>query len=313
MQLPAHLRQIIDGIVKPTAEIIQAAEAVSNRYRRLQQGLAIASEDEARAYVATRLPSTYCATARVFETLPDFTPSSMLDVGAGPGTVALAAREQFPSLDNITLLEPNAHLRAIGSSLIDQRWQAGDATQIPDAAYDLVTSGYVLNEIVQEKGAEAFCETVHKMWKATRHMLVIIEPGTPSGQEVILQARDILLTAGAHMVAPCPHALACPVAARWRADEKWCHFSVRVERSRTHRQSKPDAVLGYEDEKFSYLVVSREAAALPRFRILGHPQGKKVLSLQACTADGTYQDLQVAKSHGDHKALRKASWGDGVY
>jgi ribosomal protein RSM22 (predicted rRNA methylase) len=324
MQLPSHLRQAIDDIVArtATADIQRAAGAVSERYRRVdgqQKALSITSSNEATAYAATRLPATYCAMARVLSEL-SFDPASLLDIGAGPGTATLAALENFSSLEDVKLLEPNIHLRATGSELLSKAypektaaWLASGAEQTAFPETDLVVSGYVLNEIKQEKGEDDFVQTVRKMWQAAKHTLVIVEPGTPAGQSLILQARQILLGEGAHMIAPCPHTETCPIAARWKAEEKWCHFSVRVERSRMHIQSKPGAVLGYEDEKFSYLVVSRYKSALPRYRVVGHPHGKKVMNAEVCVADGSYQDMQTAKSAPDYKAFRKAEWGDGIY
>ena len=38
--------------------------------------------------------------------------------------------------------------------------------------------------------------------------------------------------AGANILAPCPHARPCPLAA-----PDWCHFSARVARSRLHREA----------------------------------------------------------------------------
>ena len=63
-----------------------------------------------------------------------------------------------------------------------------------------------------------------------------------------------LAAAGAHVIAPCPHAADCPLAA---AD--WCHFAQRIERTKIHRSVK-GAELGYEDEKFSYIAVARHPA-----------------------------------------------------
>lgn len=323
MQLPSYLRQAIDDIVASTAtaDIQRAAGAVSERYRRVEDApkpLSIASSDEAKAYIATRLPATYCAMTRVLSGV-SFEPNSILDIGAGPGTATLAALERFSSLEEVKLLEPNTHLRTVGGELLKAAypdkavaWLPASAEQSAFPEADLVVSGYVLNEIKQEKGEEAFTQTVRKMWQAAKHVLVIVEPGTPAGQSIILQIRQILLDEGAQMIAPCPHTSACPIAARWQPEEKWCHFSVRVERSRMHRQSKPDAVLAYEDEKFSYLAVSRHEADLPRYRVVGNPQGKKVMIAEVCAADGSYQDRQIAKSDPDYKAFRKAEWGDAI-
>jgi ribosomal protein RSM22 (predicted rRNA methylase) len=128
----------------------------------------------------------------------------------------------------------------------------------------------------------------------------------------VLMARDTLLSEGAHIAAPCPHVQQCPIKTLWPSGDKWCHFSVRVERSRMHRMIKPDAVLGYEDEKFSYVVASRDKPVMPRYRITGNPRGKKIVEAEACGADGRFEELRVAKSSPDFKAFRKAEWGDGV-
>ena len=94
-------------------------------------------------------------------------------------------------------------------------------------------------------------------------MLLIVEPGTTAGWQRILDARAQLIADGAHILAPCPHALACPIA-----QPDWCHFSARVARSRVHRLAK-EAEVPWEDEKFIYLAASRTPAvahALPRAR-----------------------------------------------
>src|SRR5690606_27604170 len=84
------------------------------------------------------------------------------------------------------------------------------------------------------------------------------EPGTPAGYQRILAARDRLRQRGAALAAPCPHDAACPMAGR-----DWCHFAVRLDRSRLHRHLK-GAALGWEDEKFSYVVAVPPGAPDPR-------------------------------------------------
>ncbi len=93
------------------------------------------------------------------------------------------------------------------------------------------------------------------MWAKTNDTLLIVEPGTPSGYQRILDARAQLIKNGAHVIAPCPHDDACPLV-----KPDWCHFSQRLQRSRVHKQLK-SAELPYEDEKFIYVALSRAPVA----------------------------------------------------
>jgi ribosomal protein RSM22 (predicted rRNA methylase) len=135
--------------------------------------------------------------------------------------------------------------------------------------------------------------------------LVLIEPGTTRGFSLIREAREQLLACGAHLVAPCPHAGACQIAA-----PDWCHFAARVERSSLHRRLK-SAQLSYEDEKFSYLVVSRSAVDLPSSRVIRRPQQQPgLIVLDACTPEGI-QSLRISrKDPARFRAARRAAWGD---
>jgi ribosomal protein RSM22 (predicted rRNA methylase) len=111
----------------------------------------------------------------------------------------------------------------------------------------------------------------------------------------------------ATIVAPCPHHFACPMAAAG----DWCHFSQRVERTSQHRQLKGGA-LGYEDEKFSYLVAAKNNSASAGARLVRHP-GKHSghVKLALCTAEGKIENRTVTRSSKEaYKRARKADWGD---
>lgn len=327
MQLPHHLRQTLEHCATgfKRAELERAANAVSDRYRRLEKAdvlLGIASETEAMAYGATRLPATFASASKALEALqqglPDFAPASVLDVGAGPATASFAALEQWPEIEALALIEQNPHLLKLGKQLLqatcsslEPEWKQAEITGIPlnSEQYDLVLSGYVLNEIEQEKGMAALEAVVKKLWEATAGALVIIEPGTPAGYATLMRVRNWLVGAGAQIVAPCPHMKPCPLQ---DVPQKWCHFSVRVERSKLHKQVKPDATLPYEDEKFSYVVASRKQPVWPAYRLIGQPRGTKLIDVDVCTDAGEAKHLKAAKSHPQHKAFRRADWGDGV-
>jgi ribosomal protein RSM22 (predicted rRNA methylase) len=134
----------------------------------------------------------------------------------------------------------------------------------------------------------------------------LIEPGTPDGFRRIHAARALLLESGAHLVAPCPHHGTCPMF----NTGDWCHFAARVERTAEHRRLK-SAALGYEDEKFSYVVASKQPVPLPDSRILRHPlihPGHMRLTL--CRPN-TPELKTVTKSHkAVWRYARKLEWGD---
>lgn len=333
MQLPPDMRMALEAAVSgcgASGVLTAAAGDVSNRYRRIGEtggSLQIRSAAEAASYLAVRFPATFCAATAAFrqieQVLPGFSPASVLDAGAGPATATLAASYIWPALRHAELLEPNEHLRAAGSGLLSRvrpdvraewahdRLGAGPTAHGNGGRHDLAVMGYMLNEIEQELGVAAVDRAVATIWARTAEVLVIVEPGTPFGQRAVLRARDWLLQNGAQVAAPCPHEGVCPIAAARAEAERWCHFSVRVERSKLHRRIKSGADAPYEDETYAYLIVTRHAPARVQNRLIGMPRGSKVVDAELCRADGKVVRVAVAKSSPDYKHLRGAAWGDG--
>ncbi len=183
---------------------------------------------------------------------PDFAPRSLLDVGAGPGTASWAAAQHFIALDtNLALRALALDFVADTSHLSQLHYERGEAlTAIASAQpSDLVIASYVINEMADAPRAHL----IDAMWEKTSDVLLIVEPGTPAGYERIIAARAQLIAKGAHVLAPCPHDEACPLT-----PPDWCHFSQRLPRSRAHKHLK-GADLPFEDERFSYVAVSRTA------------------------------------------------------
>jgi ribosomal protein RSM22 (predicted rRNA methylase) len=147
---------------------------------------------------------------------------------------------------------------------------------------------------------------VRAAWMKSGSLLAIIEPGTPQGFRRVHAARALLLESGGHIVAPCPHAGTCPMF----ATGDWCHFAVRLERTAEHRRLKSGA-LGYEDEKFSYIVVSTEQVGLPESRVLRHPlihPGHMRLTL--CRPERSESRTITRSQKPLWRYARKLSWGD---
>jgi ribosomal protein RSM22 (predicted rRNA methylase) len=79
-----------------------------------------------------------------------------------------------------------------------------------------------------------------------------------------------------------------------------------------HKQLK-SGELGYEDEKFSYLIVSRNAIETPQARIIAKPEFHKGwLQLPLGTQGRIDNKKFSAKDKEKYKHARKSSWGDGL-
>jgi ribosomal protein RSM22 (predicted rRNA methylase) len=239
----------------------------------------------------------------------EWRPVSLLDIGAGIGSASWAALAAFDSIDRVTLIERSPEMVALGrrvaasarAPLRDARWLSGDAARPPDGTWDVVVASYVLGELPDAQRGEV----VARWFAAAADELVIVEPGSKDGFEVVRRAREHLIELGATITAPCPHEDACPMAVG-----DWCHFGVRVQRSRLQRHVK-SGDRGYEDEKFSYVVASKQGPVERSARILRRPErhGGHV-RLRLCTETGIHE-IVVAKREADrYRRARKAEWGD---
>ncbi|MGV4986980.1 small ribosomal subunit Rsm22 family protein [Streptomyces sp. NRAIS4] len=266
------------------------------------------------AYAAYRMPATFEAVHSALEafaaTAPDWTPRSHVDVGGGTGAATWAVTATWPGERSVTVLdwaEPalalGREIAAANPDLRRARWQRariGANLTLDDT--DLVTVSYVLNEL-SEPDRAALVDAA----AAAAQVVVIVEAGTPAGYARVIEARDRLIRAGLHVVAPCPHSVACPI----EPGKDWCHFSARVSRSSLHRQVK-GGTLPYEDEKFSYVVATRLSAEPAPSRVVRRPQIRKgQVLLDLCEADERLARTTVTKRHGHlYKAARDAEWGD---
>jgi ribosomal protein RSM22 (predicted rRNA methylase) len=257
------------------------------------------------AYLAYRAPATYAAAAAVFgrarNLRPEWEPRSLLDVGAGPGVAAWAAVAAWPSLVQLTLVEIESEMIAAGRQLLPgATWVEAQASAARGPA-DLVVASYVLGELDDVAGAAV------ALWEQAADTIALVEPGTPAGYRRVLDARAAVIGAGGHVVAPCPHDLPCPLPA-----DDWCHFGVRLPRSRLHRRAK-GVELGYEDEKFSYAVLSREPVPGSRARVIRPPlQRSGHVHLVTCEPDGIHRRTVSRKQGALYREARASSWGDAL-
>jgi len=320
MELPFELRTAIDSELAsvPTKRLAATVVALSERYRTGSptdsRGSFLQSKEDAAAYAAFRMPATFAAVYAALKQIqlrfPDWSPKSLMDVGAGPGTASWAATAIWPDINSIMFLEQEDNMIALGkrlavhssvSALREAEWRKANIVrswEVPP--HDLVIASYVLGEL-PENERESF---VLRLWQVTGDILVIIEPGTPAGSNRIRQVRERLLAEGAKTAAPCPHDKACPMP-----ENDWCHFSQRVSRSRLHRQVK-SGELSYEDEKFSFIGMSHIGGKAIQGVVLRHPQIRPGhIRLELCTPEELKSIVVTRKDRNSFKRARDLYWG----
>jgi ribosomal protein RSM22 (predicted rRNA methylase) len=318
--LKAGLARLAHGMSRKA--LAERAAAQSRNYRAGCGSHRIATADDVLAYAFTRLPATYAAAVAVFnamrETLPTFRPRTMLDVGAGPGTAAFAAVGAFETLVDIRLIDANAGLRKLALTLMAEAdnetlrrvadghsYRHGDALMLlaETEPADLMIASYMAGEIA----AGEIARFTQLLWHAAAGALVVVEPGTPEGYGRVLRMRGELIAAGAHMAAPCPHGRACPLQ-----PPDWCHFAQRLPRSRDHLRIK-GAEVPFEDEKFSYVVLSRGKAQSIDARVLAPPKiTKSAATAKLCTKDGLVVDTAARRDADAYRRRKSWRWGDSV-
>lgn len=314
------LRNAIDKLTSNLSlnDLAKARDSLTLKYRdKARHGksqIFMESALERLSYLVTRFPATYAVILHVLDEvqkrLPGLSIKTLLDLGSGPGTAFFAVHELFETLESAHLIEQDKELIRLGKLLNNSmqtkcvaQWEEGNISLLSDLkSYDLVTISYALNELESKDQSIA----IEKAFAATKNLLLIIEPGTMEGFHIIRRARSQLIDLGSYLVAPCPHALTCPMK-----ENDWCHFSKRISRTSIHRQLK-QGFLGHEDEKFSYIAVSKFPTYLPMNRILRHPEKHSGhLSLQLCTTEATIKNQTFSKRDGElYKQARKLDWGD---
>src|SRR5262245_30161510 len=247
MSLSSELSRAIEQEIQSVdrAQLARAAAELTQHYWAGQSARpAITTQAHRAAYLAARFPATFAANLQVFTEIqrlaPDARINSLLDLGAGPGTALFAAIEIFPQLTHSTLVEADRSFIELARRLSahvshpavrEAKWIQRDVRDgLPGEAHDLVVISYTLSEL-QQTDAE---KLVLQAWSYTKQLLVIIEPGTTRGFGFVHAVRALMIGAGGHIVAPCPHAHECPMAAAG----DWCHFAARVQRTSLHRQIK---------------------------------------------------------------------------
>jgi ribosomal protein RSM22 (predicted rRNA methylase) len=322
VSLPEQLESAIEAALRdlPSSQWMKAARTVSERYRARRNGTEpslVQGPYEALGYAALILPAAYAqlsgAMMAVHTRIPQWQPTSMLDIGSGPGTALWAAIEQWPSLQTLTAWEREAAFIHLGhrfatasgkQALCATRWEhvvLGRNLPAHLPKYDLVVFGHVLNEL-----PEAVRKVLVEMaWKHCSGVLLIVEPGTSTAFPLVKTMREQLRSLGASTLAPCVHDNECPLI------NDWCHFPQRLKRPDFQRRVK-DASAGWEESKFSYAAMAHFPPSHVAWgRLIHQPHIQKgFVDLTISSQDGLVRPRILKRDRVMYRQSLSYEWGD---
>ena len=239
---------------------------------------------------------------------------SVVDFGGGPGTF-LFAISKFKTLNKYTNVERSDSFIGIMNVLVEEFLSSSTTNTHVDSiscnylkpgsqdipTSDLCVFSYTLCE--RDNSLACLSDLVEHS-----NMVLIIEPGTPSGFKNIIQARDKLIEKGFGTIAPCTVSNGfCPLR---DSESDWCHFVERVDRSRIQRHLK-NGVLGYEYEKYSYLLMSKNSIHSDGKRIISRPNyTKHSISFDICSEKNSHIVITKKENKSEFKIVKKSIRGD---
>jgi ribosomal protein RSM22 (predicted rRNA methylase) len=328
--LPTNIDKAITDILAKNDPILwlRSANSLSSKYRaeRITPNFNYIKDfHDALGYLALRASSTYSqiygALQSVRELNPNWKPESILDLGSGPGTAIWAAEELFPSLNNAIAVERDKNFinsgQEIAQSLnnIKVEWQQTDLSKsLPKLyeSFDLIIIANVLNEMDKD-GLE---KTVNFVKNHCNGIIIIIEPGTPYGYEVITAAENKLHNPQLTLIAPyIKNTFIDSSDVNFIQRIKRPDFQKRVRQTQRKKELDKTKLLppsDWEESKYYYIAYSKFKSELfPTKRLLDKPkQYKPFMEIKVLTKDGIKTEQILKRDKLNYRLAKKAKWGD---
>lgn len=252
---------------------------------------------QAVVYAQARMPATYNVIQYVLEKFENKGESfsEVLDVGAGVGALKIALRNRKTSYK---ALEKSEAMRKIFKKLNGDNVEiyAEDFQKFRcEKKYQAVFASYFLNEMKDKN------EALKKIFNLAEQYIFIVEPGTPNGFKNILESKKLAKQLGWYPLLPCA-SVNCNLSGR-----DWCHFSIRVPRTKLHISLK-NATLPYEDEKFCYVIFSKKETEFCNNNVITKKPIKRSghIIFDICSKDGIQRVVRT------DKLSKKLRWGDQI-
>lgn len=260
------------------------------------------------AYLLLYWPVSWAQASSVLGELPR-PPGDVLDVGAGPAPLALAALDAGATsalaIDRSrAALDAGAALaREAGYAFATATWEP--AQPLPQGPFDTILVGHLLNEL-SPGAAETLCDALLDRVRPGGH-LITIEPALRETSRALIALRDRLVARGATVEAPCLWRGDCPALAR-AAD--WCHAERPLSPPPLLAQLADGARLHRDAIKMTYFVFRWRGATWPEppagrvFRVVSEPLDEKGKRRRiGCGPEGRVPLVLPDKHLGDENAV----------
>lgn len=312
MELPIFIKQKIEDIASSYSikDLKKSVDETSKKYLSNSSNGEdlVASKIDCVGYAITRMPATYAALSEVLEELFEFDNNikTIIDIGSGTGNSVIAINQLNEQI-KITCFEKEKEMISLANSILNSfsNYDIINLNIVKDDinnSADLIISSYMLNEIKENE----LNKVLEKIYNSSNKYIVIVEPGTPNAYLKIQKIKEYFINKGSYVLAPCPHMGKCQICS-----PDWCHFQVRLSRSKLHKLVK-NADVPFEDEKYTYLIISKEKKDVNYSRILSRPtilNGR--VELKTCTKCGEIKTTTITKKDKDsYKKVRKLNSGD---
>jgi ribosomal protein RSM22 (predicted rRNA methylase) len=330
-------QHLVDNILSPAAQaqyrtgdvssrelapFVDEVQEISARYLDHTVGKNLASPvRNLRAAQAYALYYTPINAAKIIHLLPQLLFNtdqlSVLDVGSGPGTVALALLAALNIPLELTCVESCAEMRSAAEQLL-RSWQPNsmlksfsvasslDAVS-PHSTFNLVVAANVLAELSEQEGQRYLTSLAHAV--APGGFLLLLEPGQLAHTRRLMQLRDQLVQQQTQLtpIYPCLRADLCPMLQDSQSD--WCHGELEWYQPRLNAQL--DKLLRFNKHriKFSSFIFERGGALRPGMRVITPPK-KTARGVESLVCgQGLYGVVRIAKRNRSvgTRAFEKAS------
>lgn len=309
MQIPEFLQEKINKLYfqLKKGELQQTQKTLSQKYQKEsgQSKSLIDSKQESVLYAISRMPATYAViytllNQLIHQGLIDEI-KSVFDVGSGTGAGYFAISEVFDDVQ-IQLAERDENMIKVFENLAGDEISVQKIDIIRDkieTKADLVMTSYVLSEMKEQDRLDV----VQKLLDVSNKYLLIIDTGTPRVYENMMTVKRFVQSQGYHIIAPC-------ISQKCGLKNDYCQFYARVERSSLMRMAK-SGELSYEDEKYFYLLISKEDFAIQNSRIIRRPIIKpNNIELLLCSENGVNKNNFTKKDKDLFKKAKKLKIND---